>query len=166
MSKLRIYPDSVLRKKSAVVTSEEEVAALYSDLITSMINYGGIGIAAPQIGINKKIAVISEKVDEKLVSPVFLVNPIILEFSGSQSIEEGCLSVAGVNAYVPRAETIKIETGLKASRKVITVSGLLAIVMQHEIDHLNGVLFPDRLKFPKRYWCLMKARMKKNEKKD
>jgi peptide deformylase len=163
--KIRIYPDSILRKKAEEIT-DKNIEGLYQKLVTGMINYGGIGLAAPQIGIDKSIAVVSEKVDEKLEKPLMLVNPKILECSGNQSIEEGCLSVLGINTHVPRAYKIKVETGSANERKIIVAEDLLAIVIQHEIDHLNGILFPDRLQFPKRLWYLFKARLnRRNEKK-
>lgn len=162
--KIKIYPDPILRKKTKEITGED-IEKLNQELVTGMINYGGIGLAAPQIGIDKSIAIISEKVDKKLNKPLFLINPKIEEYSGSQSIEEGCLSVRGVNEYIPRAYEIKVETGLENDRKIIYAKDLLAIVIQHEVDHLNGILFPDRLRFAKRLWCLFRARLsRKNEK--
>jgi len=155
-----IYPDPVLRRKNTDV-GNEEVQYLYSQLVTEMINHGGVGLAAPQIGVNKRIAVVSEKADEKLQKPLALVNPEIIQMEGRQSIEEGCLSIAGVTASVPRAAKIKVETGIGRDRKVIEAESLLAIVIQHETDHLNGILFPDRLKFHKKIWYLMKARRNK-----
>ncbi len=158
--KIRIYPNSMLRKKSQSIKNED-IDKLYGELITGMINYGGIGLAAPQIGISKSIAVISDKADDKLNKPLLLVNPKIIESSGIQAIEEGCLSVMGINAYVPRAYRIKVETGLDSSREIIEAEDLLAIVIQHEIDHLNGILFPDHLKLSQRIWNLFKARLNK-----
>ena len=157
---LKIYPETILRKKTEPVT-DEDITELYSQLVAAMINHEGIGLAAPQVGIDKSIAVVSEKVDENLKKPLLLVNPEIVECSGRQSIEEGCLSVKGITANVPRHEYIKVETGLENKRVPLDVTGLISIVIQHEIDHLNGILFPDRLKFPKKYWCLLKARLKK-----
>lgn len=163
--KIRIYPDSILKKITKKIT-DENLEKLYRELVTAMINYDGIGLAAPQIGIDRSIAVVSEKVDEKLKSPLFLVNPEIVEFKGEQSIEEGCLSILDITAHVPRAQYIKVATGLESNRKIIVAKNLLSIVIQHEVDHLNGVLFPDRLKFSKKIWSLFKARLnKKNDKK-
>jgi peptide deformylase len=162
---LIIYPDPILRKENEAIT-DEDLNKLSKELVTGMINYGGIGLAGPQIGIKKRIAVISENASEGLTQPLLLVNPVIIESSGNQSIEEGCLSVLGVNAYVPRADLIKVETGPPGDRKVIAADGMLSIVIQHEIDHLNGIIFPDRLSYIKKLWCLLKARLnKRNAKK-
>ena len=158
--KLRIYPDSVLRKKNSDITAAE-IEELYGLLVTSMISYGGIGIAAPQIGISKNAAILSQDLFEGMDKPLMLINPRIIEGTGFQSIEEACLSVYGIAAYVPRNYDIKIETGVGDDRKVIELQEMPAIVAQHEIDHLNGILFPDRLKIPKRYWCLLKSVLKK-----
>ncbi len=158
--KLRLYPDDILRKKAAEA-SDEEAAELFPRLITSMYNYSGIGLAAPQVGIDRQVAVVSETADESLDKPLLLLNPRIIESSGSFSIEEGCLSVAGVTAPVPRSASIKVETGPGSDRQVIEAGGLLSVVIQHEIDHLNGILFPDRLSSHKRIWYLLKAARKK-----
>ncbi|MBN2407222.1 MAG: peptide deformylase [Elusimicrobia bacterium] len=157
---LRIYPDPILRKKSEKVV-KDDLDKIYSEMVTAMIIFKGIGLAAPQIGLDKSIAVISEQASDDMNKPLILVNPVILERKGEQSIEESCLSVKGVSAHVPRSAVVKIETGPDEERGIIIASGLLAIVIQHEIDHLNGILFPDRLGFLKRRWALIKAGWKK-----
>ena len=163
--KIRTYPDSILRKKASPAT-EEEAAELYRALVAEMINYQGIGLAAPQVGIDKQIAVISDKSFENLKKPLLLLNPVIIKTRGEQAIEEACLSVKGVTCKVKRADKILVETGPFQNRKVIEASGLLSIVMQHEIDHLNGILFPDRASLPARFWLLLRARGKKKKGKD
>jgi peptide deformylase len=160
--KLRIYPDSILRKKTEPVAGED-IDKLSMDLVSDMINYGGIGLAASQVGIAKSIAVVSEKVDGGLNKPLVLVNPRIIESSGSQSVEEGCLSIRGITSYVPRYARVVVETGVDDKRKIITAEGLLAVVIQHEVDHLNGILFPDRLKLFQKLWCFARARFTKKD---
>ncbi len=159
---IKIYPNPILRIKTNDVTYEE-AEKLKPTLIDKMINYSGIGLAACQIGISRKIAVVSEKATGD--KPLFLINPVILETKGKQSIEEGCLSIKGITSFVPRAAFIKVETGIEGEKKIIEADGLLAIVIQHEIDHLNGILFIDRLNLPKKLWCLLKARYNKKMKK-
>ncbi|MFH1415131.1 MAG: peptide deformylase [Elusimicrobiota bacterium] len=161
--KIVYYPDSSLRKKTVKIT-DEDIDSLYQELITGMINYDGIGLAGPQIGINKSAAVISNNADNSLVRPLLLVNPEILESSGEQTMEEGCLSVIGVNADITRSYRIKVEHGKDGERKQLEAEGLLAVIIQHEVDHLNGILFPDHLKFFKRLWCFFKARLNKFKK--
>ncbi|NLB35147.1 MAG: peptide deformylase [Elusimicrobia bacterium] len=158
--RLVLYPDKILRKKSKIA-SDDEAEKIYPGLITGLITYSGLGLAAPQVGIDRQIAVISAEADESLDKPLILLNPRILEKSGSQSIEEGCLSVTGVRAEVPRYGKIIVESGPVKKRRIIEADGLLSIVIQHEMDHLNGILFPDHLGGFSRLKCLVKARKEK-----
>ena len=158
--KIRIYPDRILRQPAGRA-SEGEAERLAPKLIAAMISYSGIGIAAPQVGLGIQLAVVSETADENLKKPLVLINPRITEASGTQVMEEGCLSIKGVTARVRRNETVTVETGPDSSRQVIEAGGLLAVVIQHEVDHLNGVLFPDRLGLSGKCWSLYKARIKK-----
>jgi len=163
--KILKYPNQLLRRLSEKI-GRDDADSLWRDLVAAMIGYNGIGIAAPQIGVSRQLAVISEKADKKLKGPLVLVNPVLLESTGSQSIEEACLSVAGVTASVPRAMKITVETGLDGNRKIIEAEGFLAVVMQHEIDHLNGILFPDRLPFHRKWWKLYQARRNRRNEQD
>ena len=158
---LKLYPDEILRKRAQEL-SGEDIQQLYNELVGAMHVYNGIGLAAPQIGILKRIAVISENASPDMEKPLLIVNPVYTDQQGKQSMEEACLSVKDVSAYVPRFDLISLETGLPGNRQRITVTGLLSIVIQHEIDHLDGILFPDRLFLPKKIWSFMKA--KKNKK--
>ncbi len=159
-SALAVYPDSVLRKKSVDI-SKEEADKLGPKLVSLMISNGGIGLAAPQIGISKRMAVVSEKADEKISKPLVLINPRIIKTAGRTGIQEGCLSLESISAEVPRSSIIKVETGLRGERRVIEAEGMLAIVIQHEMDHLDGILFPDRLGFFKRKYLYLKAKKKR-----
>ncbi len=161
--KMRLYPNRILRKKAARA-SRRDAEELYGKLVAEMINYEGIGLAAPQVGIDKSIAVISDKYFDNLDRPLLLLNPRVVKKSGSQSIEEACLSVKGVSRKIKRALQIEVETGPDDDRKIIEASGLLAIVMQHEIDHLNGIVFVDRAPFPARCWLRLKAKINKKKK--
>jgi len=139
---IRKYPDSILRKKTFEVKeiTEEEVK-LFEEMLFTMRHFAGIGLAAPQIGISKKL-IVADIGD----GPVMLANPKILKTKGAGKMEEGCLSIPGINVIIKRAEEV-IVNGLNEKGKVIELKaqGLLARVLQHEIDHLNGRLIIDYL---------------------
>ena len=143
---IKIYPDPVLRKISDEVHEiNEGTRALIKDMFEIMEEEGGIGLAAPQVGISKRIIVLSLK--EKNFEKMALVNPVIVSSSKETAfMEEGCLSIPGINADVQRSTKL-IARGLTRSGKMveITASNLLTRVLLHEIDHLDGVLFIDRL---------------------
>ncbi len=143
---IKIYPDPVLRKISDEVHEiNESTRALIKDMFEIMEEEGGIGLAAPQVGISKRIIVLSLK--EKNFEKMALVNPVIVSSSKETAfMEEGCLSIPGINADVQRSTKL-IARGLTRSGRMveITASNLLTRVLLHEIDHLDGVLFIDRL---------------------
>jgi len=143
---IRIYPDPVLRKVSEEIREiNEDVKQLIRDMFDIMKKEGGIGLAAPQVGISKRIIVIS--LDEKGLESLALINPTI-EYLSEESIkfEEGCLSIPGIRADVVRSSKTVVKALSRSGRKVeIEADGLLARALQHEIDHLNGILFIDRL---------------------
>ncbi len=143
---IKIYPDPVLRKISDEVHEiNESTRALIKDMFEIMEEEGGIGLAAPQVGISKRIIVLSLK--EKNFEKMALINPVIVSSSKETAfMEEGCLSIPGINADVQRSTKL-IARGLTRSGKMveITASNLLTRVLLHEIDHLDGVLFIDRL---------------------
>ncbi len=123
----------------------ESTRALIKDMFEIMEEEGGIGLAAPQVGISKRIIVLSLK--EKNFEKMALVNPVIVSSSKETAfMEEGCLSIPGINADVQRSTKL-IARGLTRSGRMveITASNLLTRVLLHEIDHLDGVLFIDRL---------------------
>lgn len=151
---LRYYGDAVLRKRaeavSAVTEAEQQLAEQMLETLYATGN--GIGLAATQVGILKRLIIvdIGEEDDETYV-PLVLFNPEFLSFDGEIIVEEGCLSIPDVTAEVKRPEIIVVE-GLDVQNKPIRIEadGLLARVLQHEIDHLNGVLFIDRISGLKR----------------
>lgn len=119
---------------------------LIDTMVTTMKKAKGIGLAAPQIGQSIRLTVIGQEADSALKEPLTLINPALTHPSTNQiSIEEGCLSIPGIFGLVQRAEQVTVcffdRHGLV---KTLTASGLLSRVIQHEIDHLNGVLFIDR----------------------
>jgi peptide deformylase len=139
------YPDPRLRRLAeAVERVDDEIRTLIDDLADTMYQAPGIGLAAPQINVAKRIIVIdtSSTKSELLV----LVNPEIIDRQGEQTLEEGCLSVPGIYDTVTRAERIKVRA-LDRHGKLfeLEASELLATCIQHEIDHLEGKLFVDYL---------------------
>lgn len=143
--KILRFPNPVLRKKSkAVKRVTPEIIQLIDDMIETMQAAPGIGLAAPQVGVT--IRVIVADVGEEAIA---LVNPKIISKSGKQTFTEGCLSLPGVEAPVERASQVIVK-GLDRSGKSIKIEAqdLLATVFQHEIDHLDGHVFIDRVDDP------------------
>jgi len=135
--------DDVLRKKSKEVKEiNDKIRDLFEDMKETMYGCGnGIGLAAPQVGILKRMIVID--VGEGLME---IINPVILEQEGEQLEVEGCLSIPGVYGEVKRPERIVVEyTNLDGERVKVEGRGLLARCLSHEIDHLDGMLFTDKV---------------------
>ena len=151
---LRYYGDPVLRKRAEPVT---EITAAERQLAVQMLETlyatgNGIGLAATQVGVLKRLIIVDIGEDDaETYEPIVLFNPEILSAEGEAFAEEGCLSIPDVTAEVKRPEKIVVE-GIDVQGKSvrIEVDGLLARVLQHEIDHLNGVLFIDRISGLKR----------------
>ena len=139
------YPNPILRKKSkAVKRVTPEIVRLIEAMIETMQAAPGVGLAAPQVARSSRVIVAD--IGE---GPLALINPKIMKKSGSQTLTEGCLCLPGVEAPVDRASFVVVR-GLDRQGKTVEVKaeGLLATVLQHEIDHLEGVLFIDRVKDP------------------
>lgn len=158
------YPDPVLSKPAAEVTEfNAELAQLVDEMFDSMYAAQGIGLAAPQINISRRITTIDvsfkERPDEKLA----LINPVIIEMEGKQVEEEGCLSLPEIREKVTRASWVKVRAqNVKGEFFEVEGEELLARALQHEIDHLNGILFIDHLSRLKR--DLVHRRIKKLQK--
>jgi len=142
--RVRKYGDPVLRRRALPVGRvTDEVRAIIADLIDTMYDEVGIGLAAPQVGVSLRLIVLG---DEEGRGAEALVNPVIVEQGGQATAEEGCLSIPGVFAPVTRAAWVRVEAASAEERPVsIRAAGLRARVLQHELDHLDGVLFIDRL---------------------
>ena len=138
-----LYPDDPLTKQaSPYETIGPEVGKLAADMLETMHTYDGLGLAGPQVGVSKRIVVIHEP--EK--NPMCLVNPEIVESEGQQEGEEGCLSLPHVFALVPRAARIRLRARDEHGKSLdFEAHGILARVIQHECDHLEGIVFPERL---------------------
>lgn len=139
------YPDERLRTKAvAVAEVNDEIRQIIDDMFDTMYHDEGIGLAATQVDIHQQIITIDIEGDKQ--NQIVLINPEVLASSGETGIEEGCLSIPGCRGLVPRKEKITVKA-LDRHGKEFTLEAdeLLAICIQHEIDHLNGVLFVDYL---------------------
>jgi len=144
------YPDPRLRNRAEPVPAvDDDIRRLADHMLETMYEAPGIGLAATQVNVPKRVVVID--VSEHRDSPMTLVNPEILESRGSVETEEGCLSVPGIYDSVRRAEWVRWRALDRDGRPFeLESDGLLAVCVQHEIDHLNGRLFIDRLSQLKR----------------
>ncbi|MBI5184100.1 MAG: peptide deformylase [Nitrospinae bacterium] len=160
--KVRTYPDPILGKNCTPVDNvNDEVLSLINKMIETMLTIPGIGLAAPQIGVSVRIIVVDMSLKEINMPPLSLINPEISESENKMSIkEEGCLSIPEIFGEISRSERIEVK-GLDIEGKEIVISaeGFLARIFQHEIDHLNGFLFWDRMSKIKR--DILKRRFKK-----
>jgi peptide deformylase len=142
------YPAPILHQKAVDVAAvTPEVASLIDDLVQTMHQASGVGLAAPQVGLSERVFVIDLSVGRSPGDLIALVNPTFVRRDGMQLEEEGCLSVPGFHATVARPLHVVIR-GLdrNGQERTIEAHGLLARALQHEMDHLDGILFIDRLK--------------------
>lgn len=139
------FPDERLRKKAAAVTAvDDNIRKLLDDMLETMYLSRGIGLAATQVNVHQRIIVID--VSEDKAEPLFLINPEIIEKDGTEESEEGCLSVPGFFEKVKRAEHIRVKAlGRDGHPFEFDARDLLAVCVQHEMDHLEGKLFVDYL---------------------
>jgi len=161
-----IIPDPLLRKVSEPVNSvNTEIKNLMDDMLETMYAAPGIGLAAVQIGVLKRIIVIDLSKDSEKKNPLFIVNPEIT-FKSKEliSYEEGCLSIPNQFAEVKRPSTCKVNfLDYNGKKKEINADGLLATCIQHEVDHLDGILFIDHLSKLKKDLILKKTKKQKKE---
>lgn len=156
---LIILPDPVLRQVSAPLEQvDDAVHALSRDMLETMYDAPGIGLAAIQIGIPKRLLVIDLSKEDEDKKPQVFINPEILQSSDERSIyEEGCLSIPDYYAEVERPARVTVRhVGLDGKEQITEAEGLLATCLQHEIDHLNGVLFIDHISRLKREMVIRK----------
>ena len=161
-----IEPDAILRKKSETLEKvDNELKVLMDDMLETMYAAPGIGLAAVQVGILKRLIVIDVSKEKEKKNPLFLINPEIIFKSKNTSVyEEGCLSLPGYFAEIERPAECKIKyIGYDGKKKEMTASGLLATCIQHEVDHLNGKLFIDYLSKLKKDMIIKKLVKHKKE---
>ena len=141
------YPNPVLRKKAAPVKIvDDDLRELVNDMVETMYAEPGVGLAAPQVGVSLRLLVTDITVGEKPDTLIILVNPKIISAGGRVIEEEGCLSIPGIRAEIPRAESVEIR-GWDLDQQEVSVKGrgYLARAFQHEMDHLDGILIWDRM---------------------
>ncbi len=139
------FPDVRLKKVAAPVTKvDDSIRKLVADMAETMYEAPGIGLAATQVDVHKQVVVIDTSEDKSDL--LALINPRIKNLNGAQTGEEGCLSVPGIYERVERAEWVTVEyLDLEGKPQSLTAEGLLAVCIQHELDHLNGTVFVDHL---------------------
>lgn len=156
---IRLLGDPVLRQEAEPVdVVDDEVRQLMDDMLETMYDADGVGLAAPQVGVSRRVIVVD--VRDPDVPPFGLVNPVIVERSEEVArAEEGCLSIPGVSEIVERSASVVVEALDRDGNPVrIAAQGLLARALQHEVDHLDGILFFDRVSPLKRNMILKRWR--------
>ena len=166
MAKLPIllYPSPVIRKKSLSVTSiDGELQRFIDDMVETMYAAPGMGLAAPQVGALKRVIILDPSHDRASKRPLTLINPVLVEGVGRIVEEEGCLCIPDLQEPISRFKQVVVKA-YDRNEKEIMLEGadLLARILQHEIDHLNGVLFIDHLSTAKH--LLLKRQLKKAKK--
>ena len=164
--KIVIEPDPILREKSATLEKvDNELRKLLDDMLETMYAAPGIGLAAVQVGILKRLIVIDISKDKEKKNPLFLINPEIIFRSKKTSIyEEGCLSLPGHFAEIERPAECQVKfINYEGKEEELKADGLLATCIQHEVDHLNGILFVDYLSKLKKDMIIKKLIKHKKE---
>lgn len=155
------FPDPVLRKKAKKVTQfNKDLTTLIANMIETMYEAPGVGLAAPQVGESIQLIVVDISKEEEQKESMVMINPEITAKEGNQVDEEGCLSVLDLTASVKRSKKITVSyLDTEGQQQELCVEDRFAVVLQHEIDHLHGVLFLDHLSTLKR--TLYKKKIKK-----
>ena len=141
---MRLLPDPILRKQAKKVSKvTTQLKTLVDDMVETMRDQRGVGLAANQVGSLQKVAVIETP---DMGEPLVLINPEVMKAEGERQVEEGCLSVPGYRGLVNRSETVRVKAmGLDGKTYRLNANDLLAQALEHEIDHLNGILYIDHL---------------------
>jgi peptide deformylase len=156
------FPDKRLREVSVALTEiTDEIRTLAEDMLEVMYDEPGIGLAAPQVGVLQRLIVVDTEwtAEDAERNPLVLVNPVLSNAEGKITWTEGCLSVPDFEADVERSERIRLDaTDLEGEEVVIEAEGLQAVCFQHELDHLEGTLFIDRISRLKRNLYVQKRK--------
>lgn len=142
------YPDPILRKQCVdVINFDGDLKQEIDDMARTMYASRGIGIAAPQVGISKNIVLVDPSCDRQGNQPLTMINPVILWHADQQTInKEGCLSLPNIDLFVPRYVKIDVEyRDIDGLKRLVSASDVLARIMQHEIDHIRGIMMLDRV---------------------
>lgn len=157
---LKFGAPELQRESEPVETFDGKLRDLARDMLETMYDAPGIGLAAPQVGVNLRLLVVDISAGEEKGNQIILVNPEILEQEGEQKGEEGCLSIPGFTAMVDRPQRIRIAgQDTRGDRVELEARDLLARALCHEVDHLDGILYLDRISFFKR--DLIKRKIRK-----
>ncbi|HAV42804.1 TPA: peptide deformylase, partial [bacterium] len=141
---IRLYGDPILRRKCLPVKKIDTITELVSKMIEIMYLHKGVGLAAPQVGMAKRVIVVDTS--EERNSLIILINPEIINQEGEEIAIEGCLSLPGISAEVSRSKKVRVKgLSFKGQEVQMEGEGLLARAFLHEIDHLDGILFIDRI---------------------
>jgi peptide deformylase len=145
--KILTWPDPELKKKSApVMVINEKIRELVKDMTETMYDAPGVGLAAPQLGVHQRVIIIDVSGKEEPPELIVAINPVIVHAEGESYEEEGCLSVIKYAANVRRHASVVVKSlNLEGEEKTYRAEELLAVAFQHEIDHLDGILFVDHL---------------------
>ena len=166
VKKILVEPNKLLRQVSRPIKEvNKEIQLLMDDMLETMYSANGIGLAAIQIGVPKNLIVIDLMTKEKKKNPMFFVNPKIVKKSTKMSkYDEGCLSIPNLFAEVQRPSECEVEyLDYEGRKKILKASGLLATCIQHEIDHLKGILFIDYLSKLKKTMIIKKLSKQKKQ---
>ena len=161
-------PHPTLKMRAKEVAANEindDLRRFIEDMLETMKEAPGVGLAAPQVNVSKRILVADPSSEDVAYGPMALINPEIIEMSGENCFEEGCLSVPEFRAEIKRSKRVKLRyLDIWGKEQIIEDDGFLAIVLQHEIDHLNGITMLDHVSPMKRMMYLKK--IKKIQKKE
>lgn len=159
-----IWPDPRLKEKAVPVDGiDADLQRLIDDMFETMYAAEGVGLAAPQLGVMRRVVVIDTSAADEEVEPFAMINPVIVSREGEYRYKEGCLSVPGEAEEVTRASVVRVRfLDRNGQPKELEATGLTGVAVQHECDHLDGVLFVDYLSSLKRE--LIKKRMKRLKK--
>ena len=166
---IKLLPDPILRKKASPLEKvSEEVKTILNDMAETMYNAPGIGLAGNQVGVLKRLVVMDCSTDEEDPNLIKMINPEIVNSSDEkEELEEGCLSIPDHKSIVKRPANVKVKyLNIDGIEQTLDAEGLLAACVQHEIDHLNGILFVDHISRIKRDMILRKVKkqLRENEK--
>ena len=163
---IKTYPDPILQQEAQPVEQfDDELRRLLADMAETMYEAPGVGLAAPQVGVSLRAIVVDASPRDENATLLKLVNPVVVSAEGKAVCEEGCLSVPGFSAEVVRPSKIRVEAFDENGKSLmIETETFLATVIQHEIDHLEGVLFIDHLGRLKR--DLIRKKLKKQARQD
>lgn len=156
-----IWPDPILKKKALPVARvDDRVRALVKDMFETMYDADGVGLAAPQVGVLQRVIVLDTRHAQPESKPMAMINPEFISLEGETTYSEGCLSIPGESEDVDRAAVVTVRyTDVEGQSHTVKADGLLAIAIQHEIDHLDGTVFVDHISTLKRE--LIRKRMKR-----